>query len=288
MIDEVYRGLPRSWRLPRRFRQRLGYAPNFKNPKTFNEKINARKLGWKHSLFPVCSDKCNVKSWVDSILGPGYVIHSIMEGNELGVTELVGMARSHGGVVVKASHNSGPVFVLDQDVDLADAEMCLRDIRNQLEVDFGKNSLETWYSEIEPRMLVEPRLNVQGGGGLDDYKFHVFRREEGQAVVLQVDYDRYAGHHRSFYDESMNWLPFSLQYPCLRTKIEPPPAFERMIDAAKKLAEPFSYVRVDMYNIDGQIRFGEMTFAHGGGFERFSDPCYDLWMGMLWEGDPVL
>ncbi len=59
-----------------------------------------------------------------------------------------------------------------------------------------------------------------------------------------------------------------------------------MLIIAKKIARNFSYVRVDLYNLEGQIYFGEMTFSHQGGHCRFSNYCYDLWMGSLWKGDP--
>ena len=60
-----------------------------------------------------------------------------------------------------------------------------------------------------------------------------------------------------------------------------------MVEIARRLASPFSYVRVDLYNVDGRVYFGELTFANGGGASAFSAYSYDLWLGKLWQGDPA-
>jgi len=90
----------------------------------------------------------------------------------------------------------------------------------------------------------------------------------------------------SYFDENLNWLPFHGQYPSIVTKISKPKNYEIMLGYAKVLASDFSYVRVDFYNIEGVIYFGELTFAHANGSSYFSDKSYDEWMGNLWQGDP--
>jgi hypothetical protein len=74
----------------------------------------------------------------------------------------------------------------------------------------------------------------------------------------------------------------------LKTTIEKPENYEKMISMAKQLAYPFSNARVDLYNVDGKILFGEVTFAPGSGRGRFSSIVYDRWMGQLWMGDPAM
>lgn len=74
--------------------------------------------------------------------------------------------------------------------------------------------------------------------------------------------------------------------PTIRSYVQRPENYEKMVEIAKILAEPFSYVRVDLYNVSGAIYFGEMTFAHESGGGEFTSKGYDLWMGNLWQGDP--
>ncbi len=263
------------------------YFLNVNNPRTFNEKIHYRKINCSNEMFVICSDKIAVKEYVKSkfedILIPTYY-----NGPGLSVEEIKKLVRKNGSLYIKANHNSGPVHMLKLDSSESDYINVVESINGQLEIDYGKKKNEPWYSKIKPQVLIEKRIESENGNvDLNDYKFHVFKRLDGTFnIILHVDFDRSSNHHRSFYDEKLNWLPFSNAYPSIKTNIEKPKNYERMLEIVKELATPFSYVRVDLYNVDGDIYFGEMTFAHQSGNSPFSSYEYDLWMGNLWECDP--
>lgn len=294
MVIKIVRFLRRQSRLIDLFFFRLAfirnnrYIPNFKMPITYNEKVNYRKFNSTHPLFSICSDKIKVKDWVGNLGYKDILIETLFIGKSIDVNKVKDLVNAYGDVLIKANHNSGPVFLITVNTtDEVIAQACYS-INLQLEDDYGKLKNEPWYSDIRPQVLVEKRIFPEKNeADLKDYKFHVFQQKNGAPkILLHIDFDRSNNHHRSFFDESGQWLPFSMKYPSLTTEIVKPNNFDRMLDIAKKLAEPFSYVRVDLYNVNGDIYFGELTFAHGSGAEKFTSPIYDRWLGELWECDP--
>ncbi len=289
MVKRALMGL--HGRLPRRLREhvlflcRHGYPPDFRHPRTYSEKIIRRKRHWTHELFVRCSDKALVKEYVAERVGREVVIASYFTGDRLDVQTVRECLDAYGGAVLKANHNSGPVYILDAGADVNDIESAVRNVNAQLACDYGRRSGETWYSRIKPQVLIERRLLSPDGGDIPDFKFHVFTDGAKQRVILHVDFDRYGNHNRSWFTESLEWLPFSVLYPCIRTRIDRPRNYDKMLSIAKELAKPFSYVRVDLYNIDGAVYCGELTFAPGSGFSPFTPRAADKWLGKLWTGD---
>lgn len=261
------------------------YLPNFQKPRTYNEKINYRKNNVKNNLFTICSDKLAVKDWLIEKGFTDIIIENYYSGDNISFNKLKSIILDKGDVLLKANHNSGPVYLLTTTCSDIKIESACADVNNQLSIDYGKLKNEPWYSDIKPQVLVERRLNPEiGQKDLKDYKFHMFKQKDGTfSTILHIDFDRSTNHHRSFFDEKLNWLPFSVEYPSIITEIEKPKNYELMLEIVKQLAADFCYVRVDLYNIDGAIYFGELTFAHGSGIETFSSKSYDLWLGQHWH-----
>jgi hypothetical protein len=270
------------------FVKRNRYIPDFKNPKTYNEKVNYRKNNPKHQFFSICSDKIAAKVWVAERIGEEYIIPNYYVGDSITPAKIKEILFEKGDCLLKANHNSGPVYLLTTGSSDSEIEVACRDVNRQLAVDFGKLSNESWYSKIKPKILVEKRLQPEDGGkDIRDYKFHVFKQKNGDfKVILEVHFEQGINHTISYFDENLNWLPIVVEYPNIVTKINKPANYDLMLDKAKKLASDFTHVRVDFYNINGQIYFGELTFAKTSGGAIFMHKMYDLWMGNLWYGDP--
>lgn len=261
----------------------LSYIPNLRTPKTFNEKIQYRKKNWKDKRIITCSDKVKVKDYVANAIGTDFIIDNLYVGDSIDIGTLTRILEHNNGAVVKANHNSGPVYVLSGEEELSYLKFVCADINKQLTKDFGKKNGEGWYSHINRKVLVERRLECEEKSLLD-YKFHIFSQENGeQNCILHVDFDRGNNHNRSFFTEELEWLPFSVMYPAIRTKIAEPENYSIMLQSAKKLAEKFPYVRIDFYNLNGKIYFGEMTFAHEAGYGTFTNKSYDKWFGNFWD-----
>ena len=159
----------------------------------------------------------------------------------------------------------------------------VREYVTKLAENSGEKRNEPWYSQIQPKVLVEQLLVAQDGKLPEDYKFHVFNSLGGQKFFLQVDYDRQTKHSRCIYDELGQVTDISLSKPSNQQPLPQIKNYTKMVELALKLAEPFDYVRVDLYNLDGHIYFGELTFAHGSGFRKFTPQKYDKEWGDLWE-----
>ena len=178
--------------------------------------------------------------------------------------------------VIKPNHASGfNVFLKER---AADEGSVRRKIGRLLRYRHERSAEEWAYSQIPPRLLVEPF--IEGGEhGLVDYKFHTFA---GRVFSVQVDMARYTDHRRSFFDPQWKPMPFELLYPRADYKISPPSTLEEMIRCAEQIGEGFSYVRVDLYEIEGKVKFGEATFYPGAGLEVFKPREFDAIFGEQW------
>lgn len=265
------------------FIKELGYVPDFVNPVTFNEKIHHRKLYGGSDLMRQCADKAAVREFVRQRIGEQFLIPLVGEG--LYSTPSVQQLKALGNnVVVKATHDSGSVFII-RDTHNAPYETIEKKLKKCLKRDWGKHSLESWYSGIPPQLIAERLMLTSSGNLPEDYKFHVFERPDAPAfVILQVDFDRATNHTRAFYGEALEQLPLEIKYPSktvdIRNQLRNAP---EMFALARKLGEGFGYSRVDLYNIDGDIRFGEMTFGHGSGLEKFEPLSGDRQWGEHWQ-----
>lgn len=264
------------------------YIPNFKNPKTFNEKINYRKNNPKHELFSICADKIAAKEWVAKQIGEEYIVPNYYVGDSITPEVLEAIIEKYGECVLKTNHDSGTVHMLSRENSIEDLIQICKEIKKSLKLDYGSYSNEPWYSLIKPQVFVEQKLVPQKGeSDIRDYKFHVFKQSDGSfKTVVGVDFNRHTNHNRSFFDENFEFLNFSILRPSIYTRIPPPENFGKMLKLAKRLTKPFSYARIDFYNINGIIYFGEITFAHESGCGNFSSYQSDLWMGNLWQKDP--
>lgn len=280
--------LLRRWWFWLSFVKNNRYIPNFKNPKTYNEKINFRKNNPQNPLFSICADKIKAKEYVAEQISSDIIIPNYYVGESITFEQMKAIIAEHGDCLLKANHNSGPVHLLTTESTDAEIKSAVDSTLEQLKVDFGKLQNEPWYSDIKRGVLVEKRLLPEKGeSDVKDYKFHVFKQDnKAYKIVLEVHFDQSNNHNISYFDQELNWLPITIELPNIRTKIKKPENYQLMIDYAKELAEPFSYVRVDFYNVEGAIYFGEMTFAKTSGAAIFMHKMYDLWLGNLWQGDP--
>ena len=248
---------------------------SLQNPRTFNEKIQYRRLYEKNPRFSELSDKVRVKDHVKTTIGAQFVIPTLWSGKTLPPVA----ARSWPiPFVIKANHGCELNYFVRREAH-KDWTMIEETCEPWLGRRHPKTAYEHWYNKIEPQLLIEPLLG-DAEGSLIDYKFFVFG---GRAEFVQVDTDRAFYHKRVFYDRHWTRQPFSVRYPLEPREIEKPRHFAEMLDAAEELAREFSFVRVDLYDLDSGPKFGELTFAPGRGWERFHPVAYDRVFGDLWR-----
>jgi TupA-like ATPgrasp len=177
--------------------------------------------------------------------------------------------------VFKATHGSG-WNVLCHDRSTADRAAIMATLSRWLRRNHFWMTREWVYREIPPRVLIEEMLVGENGGVPSDYKVFCFH---GQPAFIQVDLDRFGDHRRNIYDLEWRLLPLSIKFPRAPDAKPARPPLAAMLAMSTVLAAPFVHVRIDWFVVKGELRFGEMTFFHGGGMERFSPAEWELEFG---------
>jgi hypothetical protein len=278
-IRTLFHGVMSS--LPAAVKVRLHYVihhnriADIRHPTRFTEKIVRRKLFDRDKRFVDRADKVAVKTFVASKLGEQFVIPLLWSGSQLPPRDKRNWQIPF---VIKPNNGSASnIFVRsesDRNWDLIDPKCS-----HWLSAQYADWAGEWLYSQIEPRLLVEPYVGELAKLPLD-YKLFVFG---GRVEYIEVDTDREIDHKRTFFDREWNRQEFSLGYKLDHREIMRPKNLIQMIEAAEILAEDFPFVRIDFYEINGQPKFGEMTFYPDAGNVKFVPDAYDIKLGQLWK-----
>ena len=263
------------------FKINHGYEYDFDNPVTFNEKLNTRKLE-KNKLYTICADKIKVRDYVAEKIGSKYLTKLYFTSKKMTEEIYNKMPKS---CVLKTSSGSGSLIII-YDKTKEDKKEVINLMNDYLKVDFSYVWGEMFYKKIKNKILCEELLIDDDGKVPKDFKFHCFRNNGDFKCFIQVDFSRYEKHLRNYYDENFKFLDLRLSDLENNEKMKnmrKPKNFDEMIEVAKKLSEDFPYVRVDLYNLNGKIYFGELTFTHSAGFGKFHPKEMDKVWGQYWE-----
>lgn len=260
-----------KWKYYLNFHRKL----NINNPQTYNEKLQWLKLYDKHTEYTKMVDKYEVKDYVASIIGEDYIIPTIgvyESFSEIDFEELPSQ------FVLKCTHNSGGVFVC-KEKDVFDIEGARKQVNKWLKKNPYWKNREYPYKDVKPRIIIEKYMEDDSGYELKDYKFFCYN---GDAKCLFVASDRGKDNEETkfdFYDLEWNHLPFTNGHPNSAKKVVKPNNFEEMVRISETLSKGIPHVRVDLYNINGHIYFGELTFFHWSGLTPFVPEVWDLYFG---------
>lgn len=257
---------------------------NLDSPTTFCEKIQWLKLNFSDNRQPKMVDKYAVKQYVADIVGEKYVIPTIATWDTVDDIDFDVLPDQF---VLKTTHGgggSGVVVCLDKST--LDKVSVRRRLSHSMRHNIAKVFIETPYKYVHRRIIAEQYI------GKDncipkDYKFFCFG---GTPRFLKVDYDRFINHYANYYDLDWNILPFGETdlMPRYENNESRPKNFDEMIEVATKLAEGFPFLRVDLFNIEGRIYFGELTFFPGSGFQLFNPDEYEYKIGEMIKLPPVI
>ena len=129
------------------------------------------------------------------------------------------------------------------------------------------------YKNVKPKIIVEQYFSDDSNEELKDYKFHCFN---GKPFILQVDYNRFVEHYRNIYDLDFNLINATIKYPPnTDIVVKKPNRLKEMINIAEVLSRDFKYIRVDLYESNNKVFFGELTFHHGSGFEKVTPDSFE-------------
>jgi hypothetical protein len=263
--------------LPLTARRRILYGLNQRKwlrlnpPRTFNEKVNWRIINDRRSLIGSTCDKLKAKEYA---VGLGVrAPQTIWSGVDL--SELTSLSLPEHWVL-KPNHRTG---IVHMGRGRPDVDELRRSTRGWLD-EKGWSGLGEWaYSQARRCYVLENRLG-DPAQDLPDYKFFVFG---GRVEMIQLDTDRHTNHRRRLYTRDWTPLDVVLNYPMAPIHPEPR-TLESMVTTAEKLGTGFDdFIRVDLYEYDDTVYFGELTPYPGGGKERFSSNDLNVHLGELWS-----
>ena len=255
------------------YRIHTGKRLNLRNPQTYCEKLQWLKYYYRNPLYTKLVDKYAVRGYVAEKIGEEYLVPLYGVWDHFDEIDFDSLPDSF---VLKCTHDQGSV-ILVPDKSNFDREAA----REKLEPALKKNhfflSREWPYKNVQPRIICEGFLQDKGTEDLRDYKIMCF---SGAPKILYVGAERSKELRINYYDLEWNLLPFNeIDGTNTIYAIEPPEKLAEMLALSAKLAKDMPHVRVDFYEVDGKIYFGELTFFNSGGRKPFAPEKYEYEIG---------
>lgn len=259
----------------RLYKDYSGKLPNLEQPITFSEKLQWMKLNYQNPLMTICADKWEVRDYLKK-KGYGALLSNIISVHD--TIKDFQVEKLPKNFVVKATHGSGWNLICTD--------------KEKINWFWWKKIMNIWlhnnifwpgrewpYKSMKPRLIVEEFL-TDTSGQLMDYKFFCFN---GKVHFVQANKGRDTKNHaQNFYDLDWNILPFGKDLePRPDISIEPPLNLIKMSEIAEDLSKEFPFLRVDFYEVNKKIIFGEMTFYPKSGLPDFTPIEYDAILGDL-------
>lgn len=248
------------------FLNSLNTRLNLNNPSTFSEKIQWLKLYDRKKIYTIMVDKIAVKEYIAEILGNECIIPTIGTWEKF---DDIDFSKLPSRFVLKCTHDSGGVIIC-KDKSIFDIENARCKINRILKRNYYLSGREWPYKNVPRKIIAEAYMEDKNSSELKDYKFYCFN---GVPKYCQVIADRSTSETIDFFD--MDWVhqeftglekPFK---PFSKLSLDAPITFEDMKKAAKKLSMGTAFLRVDFYEINGKMYFGELTFYPAAGFGYF-------------------
>lgn len=267
-----------------RYFLRFGKLLNLNNPKTLNEKILYLSLRTDTSEWSRLTDKFNVRKYVEDCGLKEILVRNYAYWRKEDEINFDNLPESF---VIKSVQGCGDTIIV-KDKTFLEEKLVRRKLNSMLKQITGTTSGEKHYFRIKPAIIVEELLPIKSDfTSLIDYKFWCFNGEPRFILTCSNRFNN--GVYLGLYDTEWNYCPndmiFSKKYPEESSPLDKPQNFEEMLKIAENLSKPFPCVRVDLYNIEGKIYFGEMTFTSMGGmmiyftdkFQNFAGDMIDLY-----------
>lgn len=258
--------------ISRNYYKIFGKNLDWKNPKTYNEKLNVSKYLRTSETKTKLTDKYLVRKWIEEIIGAQYLIPIIGVYNNFSDIDFNKLPNKF---VIKCNHDSGSVLICKNKEEL-DIKKAKKAFDFYIKRNFAYTGFEMHYKDIKPKIIIEKYM----GDSITDYKFLCFN---GVPYFCRLDFDRFGNHMRNIYDIDWNLQSFNKGNYQNKIGVKKPSKYNEMVEIVKKLSKGLDQVRVDLYLIDEKIYFGEMTFTNGNGVEKFYPEKYDEEIGKLWS-----
>ena len=253
---------------------------NWETPRTFSEKLQWLKLNDRKPIYEKMVDKFEAKQYVAERIGEEYVIPVI--GGPWNHPDEIDFVALPEQFVLKTTHDCGGVLIC-RDKSRFDREAAKKFLAEHLQRDYYLHCREWPYKNVKPRIFAEKFLCEEGAtAAVRDYKFFTF---DGEPKLMYIASGRdYAKKDKQvvyadFFDMDYNHVDLRIDHDNAPEPPAKPQNFEKMVECARKLAQGTKHLRVDFYEVNGQMYSGELTFFHCGGLYEFKTKQWDKTMG---------
>ena len=268
-----------------------------RNPHTFREKVRYKMLRDHRALVVSFADKAAVRDYVATVVGGRYLPRAYAIVDDPAALRDVSLPNAY---VVKPTHGSGAAIVVADCAprearlpseqgswgyshvrpESAPREDVVRIARDWVAQLYGQGPNREWvYGRMPRRVIVEELLAHADGAIPDDYKFFVFH---GKCAFVQVDTGRFGRRTQDFFRPNWQHVPLSGGPPWADREPAKPARLSEMIDVAERLGADTDFVRVDLYDVDGRVVFGELTSFPAGGDNPFDPESFNEEFGRQW------
>lgn len=259
------------------YRIAVGRKLDLKEPKRYTEKLQWYKLYYRNPLMTQCVDKYSVRDYLkqkgyERLLTELYAVYDSVEEVDFDMLP--------DSFIIKTTNGSGSNIICTNKENL-DRESFFSELKTFWKRPQKSPGREWAYDKVRNRVIVEELLVDTDNpyGGINDYKFICFN---GKVECIVVDVGRYQNHQRNFYTLEWEKLDVSSDHENFGD-ISCPNNLKEMISIAEHLSKDFPAVRVDLYNIQGRIYFGELTFYPWSGYVNFTPDLFDYELGGKFE-----
>ena len=272
----MYDNMPDEQYLGRKFKSCMGKPLNLEAPKTFNEKLQWLKLYDRRPEYTVMVDKYKVREYIKEKLGEEYLIPLVGVWDNPDEIEFDLLPDRF---VLKCNHNSGLGMFICKDkskLTSRDIKRIRKNLARGLAQDYYLTGREWPYKGVSRKIVCEKYMEDASTSELRDYKIYTFN---GQAKLCMINQERGIHTRADYFDKDFNRLDFTWGYDHADALPEKPKNYEMMYRLAEKLAIGTAELRVDFYEVNGQVYFGELTFFDGSGFDKIEPVEWDYKLG---------
>jgi hypothetical protein len=256
----------------------FGRLPRLRHPRTFTEKVNWRIIHDRRPIIAMMADKLATKEFVSSTCPDVVVPKSLWAGTDIAELAAVDLPQHW---VLKPNHGTGAVHFGTGSPNLIDLR---QRTAGWLDEVLWQENCQWAYTQARRLLLVEERIGPPGQVPAD-YKFLVF---DGVVRAVSVDTGRFrAGHSRRYYDAEWAPLDVVVEGATLGPITPPPASLGTMTKVAEHLGGELDFVRVDLYDVDGEVWFGELTAYPGAWLDPYRPRSFDLELGGHWQLPPL-
>lgn len=269
--------MPDNMYLKLMFRLRMGRKLDLRNPQSWSEKIQWLKLYNRKTEYSHMVDKYESKQWAASRIGEEHIIKTIGIYDTFSQIPFGSLPEQF---VIKCTHDSGGL-VICKNIETVDWKSVEKRINRCLKKQFWKNGREWVYKGVKPRINIEEYIEQSDQDDIDNWKFYCVN---GEPFMFFLNSGGHSDNKKyTYFNMDKEELPIKHPFydKCLEVKL--PDNFDEMVNIARKLSDKMILLRVDLYNVDGKIYFGEVTFYPDAGYNKIEPISYDYVMGKYIE-----